>query len=1120
MEDISLSPPPSSASASDSEAYNTESARLYFGPLKTPERKFVHGSKGLFPPTQSTLPRRSPRLSSPRARSPSQPIDENEDIDVVAQLIIIDEEHLSDSATPQAGDGVEDEPSSVLANRVMHAQDNPSPPPSPTFPLSFFDPYHTTTPQTPTDYQNDLCSLSMNNRPQHHDDNPLSLSPVNYSKGQTSDSHSNLPFHVIQQELIPFDSIPALQPSQQAASAILLKESVLMNACLIPVDSPKIQQTFKIPPLVVEPPLKNVLVESVTAVDLAKTGEDFDIALQNSESQTSQLGVGHCSPQSSDVEIPVRRSPRPRISVAQNLVPPLAVFSLPPSGARTHIKKKLIIGTLDECIDDSQDSEETIQLSPTAPGTRQRSPRRSSMSFNRVLGSLSPKSTDLLSKLAFTSTKEPDNIPLVVTEPSSENQTPFTFSMFPTLPESATPQTPSRPTNPIRFSSPTRSASPHKIRLQAVVPNNLMNTPARRIPIEQGIAQGHVSPQKAAQLGFKPDGTPLTFTHTPARRVLISEHSTNPATKPGGIRFGTPSKGKERERSAEPSSRPFVARRNEREKKPGPPSAATLAKSSTRQTERLPFPLGFSNPASSMTSSTVPEHCQGNPPQEQPSNAKSYLRQPTSRIPRIGIKPYTRPPALKSTEKDSTTLYERTADPKSQEKSTTTESNSISSSTSRSTTSSISGVKPTLPSLTSLLKRKREVEKPPVKPRIIPLRPVPKVVLSPSASSKIRFGPPTGLNAKKTSQNSAIRPSRGVDSESSKVSRHQEPEAPIVVASNPRLTETVMKSPQTKESSSPLPPGSPMMEVRLSLLQDVLEPQSKPEPIIPDKTLTSDASSLRRITRSRRTAVTEGSSRPLPARRKPASRRMDDVFSGMSITALKDLTTSNTAHNQQYLIANLETEIVRREGVRPESPAVKIRTIVQRQTEDRLKERAERAIRRARRSDGDITSSDIEGSSDVGYSSPCEDHFAEGSHRPFTEHRRGPGDEEDYETPERLDRHKKTKLFVEADNEDAKPERRVKWDRGLFTSVYLDEVKLGTRQPLKENRSLKGILAPTAKALRLDTLGNLPQADLPLTDLVQENITIKKIVYDNDVESVPELIVVKNTRSKGKKIRS
>lgn len=111
MEDISVSSPPSSASASDNDAYNTESARLYFGPLKTPERKFVDNSKGPLPPTQTTFPRRSPRLSSPRLRSSSQPTDDNEDIDLVAQLINApngDEEHFSDSATQQAGDGVED----------------------------------------------------------------------------------------------------------------------------------------------------------------------------------------------------------------------------------------------------------------------------------------------------------------------------------------------------------------------------------------------------------------------------------------------------------------------------------------------------------------------------------------------------------------------------------------------------------------------------------------------------------------------------------------------------------------------------------------------------------------------------------------------------------------------------------------------------------------------------------------------------------------------------------------------------------------------------------------------------------------------------------------------------
>ena len=439
----------------------------------------------------------------------------------------------------------------------------------------------------------------------------------------------------------------------------------------------------------------------------------------------------------------------------------------------------------------------------------------------------------------------------------------------------------------------------------------------------------------------------------------------------------------------------------------------------------------------------------------------------------------------------------------------TTESISVPPSDSRGgATSSISRVKSTVPTSTSLLKRKGEVEKPsPVKSRFISLRQVPKVVLSSNAGLKTRFGPPTGP---KTSRN--LRSVRG--SESSKVT----------------------KSPERKESPPPLRTGSPMVEDPPSLPREVLKPQSKPESIIPDKTPTSDTSSLRRTTRSRRTAASEGSSRPRPTRRKPASSRMDDVFSGMSITALKDLTTSNTARNQQYLFAKLEREVIRKEGVRPESPVVKF---VQREMDVKMKERAERATRRARRSSGDMASSDIEGCSDVGYSSPCEDCSGESNHKPLMKHRRGPGDESDYETPEKLDRHKKAKLFVEADDQDSEPERRVKWDRGLFTSVYLDEVKLGTRQPLKENRSLKGILAPTAKvcysdlsvllaqsksgwvqAVQLDTLGNLPQADLPLTDLVQENITIKKYVYDDEDEPVSELLVAKNTRSRAKKSKS
>lgn len=104
---------PVSSSGSNSDAFNTESARVYFGPLKTPERKFVAGSKTLFPPAQPTAVRRSPRLSSPRLRSAS-PMDIQEmeddikDIEQVEQLVRdSDEDEKDDESgmrTPQLGE--------------------------------------------------------------------------------------------------------------------------------------------------------------------------------------------------------------------------------------------------------------------------------------------------------------------------------------------------------------------------------------------------------------------------------------------------------------------------------------------------------------------------------------------------------------------------------------------------------------------------------------------------------------------------------------------------------------------------------------------------------------------------------------------------------------------------------------------------------------------------------------------------------------------------------------------------------------------------------------------------------------------------------------------------------
>jgi len=311
---------------------------------------------------------------------------------------------------------------------------------------------------------------------------------------------------------------------------------------------------------------------------------------------------------------------------------------------------------------------------------------------------------------------------------------------------------------------------------------------------------------------------------------------------------------------------------------------------------------------------------------------------------------------------------------------------------------------------------------------------------------------------------------------------------------------------------------------------------SSPEPQVvdisspPPRILTSiPPDGVRRTTRIRKsvnptnTADVFGSSdgRALPSRRNANSQttaRLDQTFSGMSATALKALTTSNTVRNQRYLAAKLETEVIRKEGARPESPVVKIRTISQREQDERGKQRKERAERRARRSEDRIENQTEADGRSEGDSDSASDSDDQNSSPTPKRHKRGPGDEDDYQTPMR--KLKRLKLEDDDGNDSRENERRVKWDRGLFTTIYLDEVKLGTRRPPKENIATKGCLAPTAKALPLDNLGNLPHADSPLIELVEESVVVKKFVYDNDVEPVQQVIVVKNTRLRSKKEKS
>ena len=198
--------------------------------------------------------------------------------------------------------------------------------------------------------------------------------------------------------------------------------------------------------------------------------------------------------------------------------------------------------------------------------------------------------------------------------------------------------------------------------------------------------------------------------------------------------------------------------------------------------------------------------------------------------------------------------------------------------------------------------------------------------------------------------------------------------------------------------------------------------------------------------------------RPLNVRRKRTLPADTSAFAGMTATALRALTSTNTQRNQQQVVS-LKTEVIRKEGKRPGSPTTKVRTIMEKQREVKAQQRQERAERRARRSSEGMHADEAQADvsvdlGDVSNVTVDEDGVP-------VRHRRGPGDEEDYETPPRPDRpFKRERLDHEVE---AKGDKRVKWDRGLATAVYIDEITLNPKKPVSAEAVKKGCLAPTSK---------------------------------------------------------
>jgi hypothetical protein len=223
------------------------------------------------------------------------------------------------------------------------------------------------------------------------------------------------------------------------------------------------------------------------------------------------------------------------------------------------------------------------------------------------------------------------------------------------------------------------------------------------------------------------------------------------------------------------------------------------------------------------------------------------------------------------------------------------------------------------------------------------------------------------------------------------------------------------------------------------------------------------SSSTTRITRSRRnpqpTNDVFGPVRPLqPRRRRTAETEFESTFPSMSALALKALTTTNTVKNQHNLVAVLETEIIRKPGNRPGSPTTKLKTIEEKRKLEQDQGRKERAERRARRSS--------ELREDLSLASDDEEGLPLGPDGKPIRHRRGPGDEEDYESPVRIERPEKRTRVDETGEPEGVRAKSVRWDRGLFTTIYFDDLPLQSQvhdKPQAPTTSARGALADSAK---------------------------------------------------------
>jgi hypothetical protein len=220
-------------------------------------------------------------------------------------------------------------------------------------------------------------------------------------------------------------------------------------------------------------------------------------------------------------------------------------------------------------------------------------------------------------------------------------------------------------------------------------------------------------------------------------------------------------------------------------------------------------------------------------------------------------------------------------------------------------------------------------------------------------------------------------------------------------------------------------------------------------------------------------AVPATTSRRQPAPKTPEVKRVH--ISAVPDKELVTITELNTARNEVYF-CTLDRNVIKKDGPRPESPG-KVRTIAEREEEERKLSREARAKRRGTGTRSG-ESSDQEGGERV---------LSLAELLPPLKHIRGPGEDEDYQTPARpLKRGRKSVVTSGAGDDpsptngpkrkksrvtlskavlDAGEDKYVRWDKGL--------VVLGRLEPSVPQHHREGEPVPRIKSClkRKDSVG-------------------------------------------------